>query len=391
MRWAQLLRGFLRRLPPGSGDFSQDLDKFLPGNRLTLLRGGGEAFRSMWEAIDSARRSVHLETYIFNNDATGREFGRRLMEKARQGVGVRLIFDSVGSLNIDQILLAQLRSAGVSLLEYHPLAPWRPRWAWSRRDHRKILVVDGRVAFIGGMNISHDHAPREAGGQGWNDTHVRIEGPAVRELDRLFRAVWSKETGKWFPLEDPPKPPPGASWVWVAANQEFLHRHRIRRAYMNALRAARREVCIANAYFLPDHRIARALAGAARRGVSVRILVPGRSDHPTVWHAGRRTYDLLLRNGVRLFEWRGPILHSKTAVVDGIWSAVGSYNMDRRSLLQNLEVNLHILDPEVAARMRAHFETDLQAACEITLAQWRRRPSLDKLRERFWYQFRNFF
>jgi cardiolipin synthase len=391
MRWSQLLRRYLRRLPPGSGNFNQDLDKFLPGNRITFLDGGGEAFRSMWEAIDSARRSVHLETYLFASDATGREFGRRLMEKARQGVSVRLIFDSVGSLRTDPAFLNQLRSSGVRILQYHPLAPWRARWAWSRRDHRKILVVDGRVAFTGGMNISREQAPREEGGQGWNDAHVRIEGRVVRELDRLFRAVWFKETKKWFTLAEPPQPSPGDSWAWMAANQEFLNRHRIRRAYLSALRAARREVSIANAYFLLDHGSARTLAAAARRGVSVRILVPGRSDHPAVWQAGRRTYDFLLRNGVRLFEWELSILHAKTVIVDGVWCAVGSYNMDHRSLRHNLEVNLHVLDTELAAQMKKKFEGDLASSRELTLAEWRRRPWLDKLRERFWYQFQHFF
>jgi len=391
MRWSQFLRRHLRRLPPGSGDFNQDLDKFLPGNRITLLSEGGAAFRSMREAIDSARQSVHLETYIFNSDATGREFGRRLMEKARQGVSVRLIFDSVGSLNIDPMFLDQLRDAGVQLLEYHPLAPWRARWAWSRRDHRKILVIDGRTAFTGGMNISQDQVPREEGGQGWNDAHVRVEGPAARELDRLFRTVWFKETKRWLPLADAEKPLPGDSWAWVAANQEFLHRYRIRRAYLNALRAARREVSIANAYFLPGRSIARALAKAVRRGVSVRFLVPGRSDHPAVWHAGRHTYDFLLRNGVRLFEWESSILHAKTVVVDGVWCSVGSYNMDHRSLRQNLEVNLHVLDTELAVQMKKKFDSDLGTARELKLAAWRQRPGSDKLRERFWYQFRHFF
>ncbi|MDD5628632.1 MAG: phospholipase D-like domain-containing protein [Elusimicrobia bacterium] len=390
MRWSQPLRGLLRPAPPGSGDFSQDLDRFLPGNRLELL-GGGEAFRSMGAAIDSARRCVHLETYIFSSDAAGREFGRRLMEKARQGVSVRLIFDSVGSLDLDPAFLDRLVGAGVRVLEYHPLAPWRARWAWSRRDHRKILVVDGRAAFAGGMNISQDQVPLEEGGAGWNDLHLRVEGPAVHELDRLFRAVWFKETKEWFPLDEAGPERPGDCWVWVAANQEFLHRHLIRRAYLNALRAAREEVCIANAYFLPDHGMRRALAAAARRGVSVRILVPGRSDHPSVWKAGRRSYDFLLRSGVRLFEWGRSILHAKTAVVDGVWCTAGSYNMDHRSLRHNLEVNLHVLDPGLAGQMKRKFEADLASARELRLAEWRARPWSEKLREEFWYQFRHFF
>jgi len=387
MQWQQLLR----RLPPGSGNFTQDMDKFLPGNRLTFLREGGEAFRAMWEAIDSARRTVHLETYIFNSDRTGEEFARRLMVKARQGVSVRVIFDSMGSLDTDPVFLNRLKNSGVRLLEYHPVAPWRPNWAWARRDHRKILVVDGSVGFTGGVNISHVHAPRRDGGADWHDTHLRLEGPAAHELDRLFREVWFKETRSSFALADRLEPLPGGALVWVAANQEFLHRHRIRRACLNALRAARREVCIANAYFLPDRGIRRALAAAARRGVSVRILVQGRSDHPAVWHAGRRTHDRLLRSGVRLYEWPDSVLHAKTAVIDGAWCAVGSYNMDHRSLRHNLEVNLHILDRALAVKMQARFAEDMARSREIRLKDWRRRPWTDKLRERFWYLFRHFF
>ncbi|HAM36616.1 MAG TPA: cardiolipin synthase B [Elusimicrobia bacterium] len=391
MQWSQLLRRYLRRIPPGSGNFTQDLDKFLPGNKLTLLNTGGEAFASMWEAMESARHTIHLETYIFYSDETGQEFADRLMAKARQGVSVRLIFDSIGSMEMDPLFLTRLRNAGVRVLEYHPVAPWRSNWAWSNRDHRKILVVDSRVAFTGGMNISHDHAPRQLGGGDWYDTHVKVEGPAAYELDRLFRAVWFKESKKWFPLLDYPDQTPGTSLVWVAANQEILHRHRIRSAYINALRAARREVLIANAYFIPDRGIRLALAAAARRGVAVKILVPGISEFSFVWHAGRRRFSQLLREGVRIFEWPGSILHAKTAVIDGVWCAVGSYNMDHRSLLHNLEVNVKILDCDLADQMKTRFERDLASSREITYEKWRDRPWMDKQREKFWYLFRYFF
>ncbi|MBI5239966.1 MAG: cardiolipin synthase ClsB [Elusimicrobia bacterium] len=391
MEWQHVLRKYLRRRPPGSGDFTRDLDKYVPGNRLALLNSGQEAFAAMREAVTAARKTVHLETYIFANDETGRDFAGRLMERARQGVSVRLIFDSAGSMGLDPLLLTQMRNAGVRILEYHPLAPWRPNWAWRRRDHRKILVADGRVAFTGGMNVSRDHLQVEEGGHGWNDAHLRLEGPAAHELDRLFREVWFKETRQGFPLAGSPEAHPVNSLVWVAANQEFLHRHRIRRAYLDALRAARREVCIANAYFIPDRGIRKALAAAVRRGVAVRILVQGCSDHPAVWRAGRHTYDELLRRGVRLFEWQGAVMHCKTAVIDGVWCAIGSYNLDHGSLRHNLEVSLQILDCGLAARMKARFEADLARARELTLPQWRRRLWLDKLREEFWYLFRYFF
>ncbi len=387
----QSLRTLLRRAKPGSGDFSRHIDHYVGGNKLTLLPDGAAVFKSMWEAIEAAKESIHLETYILRSDATGQEFSRRLQEKARKGVRVRLIFDSVGAMDIDPVFLNRLRNAGVQILEYHPIAPWRPRWSWGRRDHRKILVVDGKTAFMGGVNISHAHMAREEGGEGWRDTHVRLEGPAAYELDGLFRATWFKETGRWFRSEGHPEHKRGHSLVWVAANEEFLHRYRIRAAYLNALRAAQREVLIANAYFLPDLRIRRALAAAARRGVSVKILLQGHSDVAAVQYASHYRFDFLLRHGVRLFEYQGSVLHAKTADVDGVWSAVGSYNMDHRSLMHNLEVNLHVLDREFSAQMAQRLKADLGGAREIKLNEWRRRPRRDKFFEWFFHLFRYFF
>jgi cardiolipin synthase len=303
---------------------------------------------------------------------------------------VRLIFDAIGALGIDPAFLNRLRNAGVQLLEYHPVAPWRPRWAWGRRDHRKILVVDGRTAFTGGVNIWDAHAPVSEGGSDWRDAHVRLEGPAVQELERLFRAVWYKETRRSFKLH-PAGDARGESRVRVAANQEFLHRYSIHSAYLNALRAAREEVLIANAYFLPGRRIRAALAGAARRGVSVKILAQGRPDVLAAWLASRALYDGLLKSGVRLFAWPGPILHEKTAVVDGLWSAIGSYNMDHRSLKHNLEVNLHILDRDFARRLSSWMKEGIAQSPELVLEQWRRRPAIEKLMEQCLYQFHYFF
>lgn len=385
------IRRLLRRTPPGTGDFTQDLDKYLPGNRLTLLSTGKEAFAAMGEAIASARETVHLETYRFFSDKTGYEFARRLMEKSLAGVRVRVIIDGIGSMEMNPVLIQRMRNSGIQILEYRPVAPWRARWGWGRRNHRKILVVDGAVGFTGGMNISDDHAPLDEGGSEWRDMHVRVEGPAAQELERLFRAVWFQETGRWFASQGEPGGPAGPSKVWVAANQEFLHRYTIRSAYLKVLRAARHSVSIANAYFVPDRGIRRALAAAARRGVRVRILVPGRTDVPAAWYAGRYRFDYLLRHGVRLLEWPGPILHAKAAVIDKSWCAVGSYNLDHRSLLHNLEVNLHILDGEFAGQMEQAFDSDASRSRELTLDEWRRRPWLDRFFERFFYFFRYFF
>ncbi|MDE2039749.1 MAG: cardiolipin synthase ClsB [Elusimicrobia bacterium] len=383
------LRRLLRRKRPGSGEFSRYLDQYLPGNALTLLASGAETFRSMSEAIEQARETVHLETYMLRADGTGQEFSRRLQAKARSGVRVRVIYDSIGSLGIDPAFVHQMRNAGVQFLEYHPLAPWRPRWSWWRRDHRKALIIDGRIAFAGGVNISDDHAPIEQGGGDWHDMHARLEGPAARELDRIFRALWFKETGRWFAIPERPGPAAGSSKVWVIANQELLLRYRIRAAYLDALNAARSEVLIANAYFVPDLRTRLALAAAARRGVSVKVLLPGKSDVQSVWHAGRYAYDYLLSRGVRIYEWPAGVLHAKCAVVDGRWATVGTYNMDHRSLLSNLEVNFNVLDPAFAAVLAARLRDDIAQSPELALAAWRRRPFSKKIIESFFWLFRS--
>lgn len=380
-----------RRPKPGSGDFSWDLDEYTPGNRLTLYTRGCDLFAAMADAIEDAREAVHLETYIFGDDDTGRTFAELLAKKARAGVPTRLIFDSVGSIDMDPRLETLMRNAGVTILEYHPVAPWRPRWAWNKRDHRKILVCDGRVGFTGGMNLCHEHAPAELGGQDWPDAHVKVEGPAAHELDRLFREVWFKQKNRWFDSSGGPEEVRGTSRVRVVGNHEILRRLVIREAYVNALRAAREEVLIANSYFIPDWRIRRALRRAAKRGVSVRVLVPGVSDVKSVRHAMRATYGSLLTHGVRVFEWQGPMLHAKAVVVDKQWCAVGSYNLDHRSLRHNLEVNLHCLDRPLAEELTSHFERALEGSREISLDDWRRRPWTDRLQEQFFGSFEYFF
>ncbi|UPT75503.1 MAG: phospholipase D-like domain-containing protein [Elusimicrobiota bacterium] len=388
---ASPVRKFLRRPAPGSSDFTWDADEYVPNNKLSLFVRGSSLYAAMFDEIAAAKDSVSLETYRFGGDATGRAFAGRLAEAARRGVRVRVIYDSVGSLELLPETVSMMRNAGVQLLEYHPVAPWRPRWAWNRRDHRKILVVDGRIGFVGGMNLSDEHAPADAGGLDWPDAHARVEGPAAHELERLFRAVWHKETGRWFEATAPEGPPAGSASARVVGNHELLKRFAIREAYVNALRAARSDVAIANSYFIPDWRIRRSLAQAVKRGVSVRVLVPGISDIRSVWYAMRSTYSSLLSRGVRIFEWQGPMMHAKAVVVDGRWSAVGSYNLDRRSLQHNLEANLHAVDEAFASELLSAFAVGLQGAREITPDAWAKRSALERGLERFFSSFDYFF
>lgn len=392
MALPRLVPKLLKRRPPaGSGDFSWDYDEYVPGNKVSLYVRGQELFPAMAEAIEEARHSVHLETYIFEGAIVGRTFAELLAKKARQGVRVRLIYDSVGSLNIDPTQVTFMRNAGVQTLEYHPVAPWRPRWAWNQRDHRKLLVCDGKVAFAGGINVSDENAPADVGGGDWRDAHVRVEGPVAYDLDRLFRSVWYHQTGRWFESVGEPHKHPGTARVKVAANSELLKRFVIRQAYLNALRAARSEVSIANAYFIPSWRIRRALAHAARRGVDVRVLVPGTSDSRAVWYAMRAQYDYLLARGVRIFEWQGPMLHAKAVAVDRQWCSVGTYNLDHRSLMFNLEVNLNVLDRALARALAEQFERGIAGSREISLEQWRRRGWGERLLEQWWSSFDYFF
>ena len=385
------VRKYLRRPQTGSGVFDWDADERVEGNRLTLFVRGKDLFAAMAEAIEAAEESVNLETYRLGADGTGKAFAGLLASAARRGVRVRLIYDSVGSIELAPETETLMRNAGVQILEYHPVAPWRPRWAWNRRDHRKILVCDDRAGFIGGMNLSDEHAPKERGGLDWPDAHARVEGPAAHEINRLFRAVWHKETARWFESSPRPAREPGGSAVRIVGNHEILKRFEIREAYANALRAARQEVSIANSYFIPDWRIRRSLAQAVRRGVSVRVLVPGRSDIRSAWYAMRATYGSLLARGVRIFEWQGTMMHAKAVVVDGKWCAVGSYNLDHRSLRHNLEANLQTTDAAFADDLRANFERGLAGAREITRADWNGRSWTERALERFFASFDYFF
>lgn len=385
------MRKYLRRPEPGSGRFDWDADEYVGGNKLALYVRGKDLFAAMAEAIEAAAESVSLETYRFGGDDTGRAFAQLLARAAKRGARVRVIYDSVGSIELEPETETLMRNAGVQILEYHPVAPWRPRWAWNKRDHRKVLICDGRTGFIGGMNLCDEHAPPEEGGLDWPDAHARVEGPAARELERLFRAVWHKETSRWFECAPNAGAAAGAAAVHIVGNHEIIKRFAIRESYANALRAARSEVSIANSYFIPDWRIRRSLGHAVRRGVDVRVLVPGHSDIRSAWYAMRATYASLLARGVRIFEWQGPMMHAKAVVVDGKWCAVGSYNLDHRSLQHNLEVNLQTTDHAFAAELKRSFDLGVAGAREIKDADWKRRSMTERALESFFSSFDYFF
>lgn len=354
-------------------------DLIVGAHRLALLKDGAQAFPAMLDAIAAARSTICLETYILVADRVGGLFADALAERARAGVEVSLLYDDWGS-SVTKAYLESLTSAGVRVLAYHPLHFLGPgRVVFGRlthRDHRKILVVDGRVGFAGGLNLANAYAASPDGGQGWRDTHLRMEGPAVVELEALFRRTWRRAGGAPLHADRYAVETQSAdSRVLVLSSDRRRGRARIRDAYRVAIRHARRRIWITNAYFVPTPRFVGSLLAAASRGVDVRVIVGGATDVKMVLYATRSLYDALLAGGVKMFEWEGRILHAKTAVVDGHWGTVGSSNLDALSLRWNLEVNAVVRDEAFAGALERMFAEDLASCREISPVRWRRRAA----------------
>jgi cardiolipin synthase len=386
------------------------------GNNVVLLEDGTATYAAMLAAIKAAKHHVHFEMYIFEADDTGREFAEALMAKRRAGLQVRLVYDSVGSINTPKSFFKELSDAGIEVVEYNPVNPatvLTALLALQHRDHRKLLIVDGRVAVLGGINISEVYGGmsgsggsgggtrRGLGGSGgpggsrgdpdppfekrpWRDLSVRVNGPVVEDLQRAFLRQWEKQTKA--KLDDksffPQLKPEGPHVVRAIADEPAEKGiSTLYVALISAIESSETEVRIVNAYFVPHPQLREALTRAARRGVDVRLMLPSRSDNPVVYHAGRSYYDELLEAGVKIFERKSRVLHSKTATVDGVWSVVGSTNLDWRSLLYNDELNTVVLGPEFAARTNAVFEKDLADSEEITRDAWKNRPLADRLKE----------
>jgi len=366
------------------------------GNQVTLLKDGPATYEAMLAAIDAARDHVNMETYILDDDEVGQRFARALIAKQGQGVQVNLIRDSAGTIGTPAAYFEQLVAAGVRVLEFNPLNPLvsRQQWALNQRDHRKLLIVDGRTAFLGGINISSVYSGGSFGSSpparpdadlAWRDTDLKLQGPAVAELQKLFLATWENQKGEPLAAKKyfPPPARAGAQVVRVIGSSPEEPFSLIYATLLSAIHNAETTVHLTNAYFAPDPQLLAALEAAVQRGVDVTLILPGQTDSWLVFHAGRAYYDRLLSAGVKIHERRGAILHSKTALIDGVWATVGSTNLDWRSFLHNHELNAVVLGAEFGDQLQAMFRTDLAASEAITLDAWRRR-SLDlRLKEAF--------
>ena len=361
---------------------------FLAGNGAELLINGPASFAALAEAIRSAQMRIDMESYEFD-DAAGAEFGDILLAARQRGVEVNLIYDAWGAKNTSSALFDRLRAGGVRVLEYNPLAPnARVPVSVNARDHRKLLCVDGKVAITGGVNISrvYENSPgqpnSDPGDSAWRDTDVRIEGPVVGQFEHYFMETWRQQRGPV--LAEPPLPPAGGvggSAMQAIDGAPDNGQPLIYRTLLAAITLAQKSVHLTTGFFVPTPDLMQALEMAAHKGVDVQVIVPGRSGSDAAVAAGRSKYGDLMEAGVKLHEFQGRILHAKTAVIDGAWTAIGSSNLDWRSTVWNNEIDVIILGNDLGAQMEALFQADIASSKTIDLADWRRRGLGERARE----------
>ena len=376
-------------------DAALNKDRARPGNAVVLLQDGKQTFPAMFAAMAQARDSINLEYYIFQNiHVAGDTLGDLLARKLHDGVAVNIIMDGFGSRNTDPRFIDALKQAGARVLVYHPLTPAAMLHLENPndRDHRKIMVVDGRIAFVGGINLDRVYENRadvQAAEEGdtkhafWTDTDARIEGPAVADLQGAFFDTWQRQHGPAMEPRTyyPPLVEVGAESVRIIRSAPHQDRPLYYATFLTALHAAQHSVDLGTGFFVPTHQEREELARTARRGVEVRLVLPSVSSVPATLAAGRAAYGDLLEAGVRIWELQFTVLHSKFATIDGVWTTVGSSNLDRRSVVYNNEVDAVIFGRQTAAAARAIFDRDIAKSHEVTLAAWRRRPLGEKLYE----------
>jgi cardiolipin synthase A/B len=365
------------------------------GNKASVLVDGPQTFGSIEQSLRSARHHIHVETFIFGDKGIGREFADLLVRKHQEGVEVRILYDSIGSLDTPREFFDELRSKGLQVREFRPLNPVETPLIWKiqNRDHRKIIVIDGRIGFTGGINIDNTYSsassskpgPKQGLEDGWRDTHMSIQGPAVRQLQKLFIETWN-ETGErtqfepehdYFPITNDK----GKDLVAIVANDSESDDRSLYGTYLAAFKNARSRLWITHAYFAPNEELLDAMTDAAQRGVDVRLIVPGFTDSRIVLQATRATYTGLLEKGVRIYQLDDAFLHAKSVVIDGTVAIVGSANLDMRSFVHNDEVNAIVVSRDFGQRMEEVFGRDQKAARAIDLVQWKHRSPLQRLKE----------
>ena len=353
----------------------------LDGNRIAILENGVEIFPAMLSAIAAAQKTINLETYIFWSGEIATRFREALTERARAGVQVRILLDGLGSSSkLEEEDVRAMREAGCVVELYHPLRPWMLD-AINNRTHRRILVVDGKVGFTGGAGFADVWLGNADAPDHWRETHVRVEGPVVAELQAAFQDNWAEVRGEPLLGADhfPRLERPGAARSQIIKSSARSTSSATKLLYAVSISSASERLSISNSYFLPDGEAVSLLVDAARRGVNVRIIVPGKiNDVPATKAAGRARFGELLRGGVKIFEYQPTMFHPKSMVVDGIFSTIGSTNFDNRSFRLNDELNLTVYDTDFAAALEASFERDLAQSRPYTYQQWLDRGFIER-------------
>ena len=366
------------------------------GNKVTLLQDGPSTYQALYAAMAGAKNSIDMESYIIEDDEVGRRFATELKAAQARGVVVNLIYDSVGSLGTPSAYFDDLAAHGVNTLQFNPVDPRKAKAGWdvNQRDHRKLTIIDGRMAFVGGINISSVYSggsfsehSKERPGHGqkvpWRDTDLQIEGPVVADFQKLFMDTWARQKGKPMASADyfPQIGRQGDVVVRAIGGTSTEPYSQIYATLVSAIRSASTSILLANAYFDPDPQLMDAITDAAARGADVQLLLPSVSDTWVVSAAGRRHYGELLKAGVKIYERQGALLHSKTTLIDGVWCAVGSTNLDWRSFLHNDEIDAVVLSQGFGDQMRAAFQADLAQSKPLTLDQWNSRGLKARLQE----------
>ena len=359
------------------------------GNAIELFENGA-FFDALLGEIDSAKRSVHLETFLWKEGALGDRLAKALAGRARAGVTVRVLLDANGSRRMGKDAERRLLDSGCELAKFHPWRPWNIG-VFDERDHRKIAVIDGRVAFVGGHCIVDEWLGNAEDEHHYGDVSLRLHGPIVNVIQGAFSENWVGETGRVFVGDDvfPRLEPAGDVTIHAAFVKPENSAPAVKIHHHVAICCARKRIWIQNPYFIPEPEAIDAMGEAVERGVDVRVLMPAASgsDNPIVQHAGHRNFEKMLRCGVRLFEFPRTLLHQKVMTIDGVWSSVGSSNFDDRSFETNDEISLGILDPRLARQLDAIFEKHALDAREIQLDRWKRRPLVHRLVDQILYTF----
>jgi cardiolipin synthase len=373
----------------GSPDYYRSLGVLLgppvvAGNRIEALQNGEEIFPSMLAAIRGARHTINFESYIYWSGDIGRSFADALAERAKAGVQVRVLLDWLGSQKIDDKLLAEMRDAGVEIFLFHPLA-WYDIARVNNRTHRKLLIVDGRIGFTGGVGIADKWQGHAQDADHWRDSHYRAEGPVVAQMQATFIDNWTKVSGKVLHGPDylPEVPSLADTRAQMFSSSPDGGAESMQLMYLLVIAAATRSIDLASAYFVPDDLTSDALVAAMKRGVRVRVVLPGPIiDTDLVRRASRSTWGPLLEAGAQIYEYQPTMYHCKVMIVDGLLVSVGSTNFDPRSFRLNDEANLNVYDRAFAARQESVFEQDIARSRRVTLAEWQNRPWHEKLMER---------